>query len=263
MNSRYNQEQELIVRKANELIQHGGHNLSEQQQKVVLYLISHISPYDEEFKEYEFDIPTFCDVCGINNHNGMIYEELQKAIKDIADKSVWIRLPDGTKTLFRWIEEPTIDPNNGKVTMRFHEKMRPYLLQLDKNYTQYELFYAVHFRSKYTIRLYELLKSYHYHELEPYTVEFTIDYLRQATGADNPTLQRYAAFKQQVLNRAITEINNKSDKTITFEEVKNKNKVIAIKFTIGSKSIGERIEVYKSITTARKGKQDSKNTDNE
>ena len=59
METRYSQEQELIVRKANELIQRGGHNLSEQQQKVVLYLISHISPYDEDFQEYEFNVPDF------------------------------------------------------------------------------------------------------------------------------------------------------------------------------------------------------------
>lgn len=254
METRYSQEQELIVRKANELIQRGGHNLSEQQQKVVLYLISHISPYDEDFQEYEFNVPDFCRVCGIDADNGMIYEEIQRAIKEIADKSVWIRTSPTEKILFRWIEQPRINTETGKIYMRFNAKLKPYLLQLDRNYTQYELFYAVNFRSKYTIRLYELLKSYHYHELEPYTVEFTLDYLRQATGADNQTLQRYAAFKQQVISRAVKEINAKSDKTITFEEIKTKNRVIAIKFTISTKDISERMQVYKAITESRNGK---------
>ena len=82
------------VRKSNELIQKSRFNLSLQQQKIILFLISQITPYDEEFKTYHFNIIEFCNICGIDIKGGKSYEELKDNIKAIADKSMWITLPD-------------------------------------------------------------------------------------------------------------------------------------------------------------------------
>ncbi len=62
------------VTKANDLIQKSRFNLSLQQQKIVLYLISQVTPFDEDFKLYEFSIAEFCRVCGIDDNNGKIYQ---------------------------------------------------------------------------------------------------------------------------------------------------------------------------------------------
>ena len=66
------------VVKANDLIQRSRFNLSLQQQKIVLYLISQITPYDEEFKLYEFSITEFCKVCGIDDTSGKNYTDLNR-----------------------------------------------------------------------------------------------------------------------------------------------------------------------------------------
>ena len=58
------------VNKSNELIQRTRFNFSLQEQKIILYLISHITPYDKEFKLYEFNIQDFCKVCGIDADGG-------------------------------------------------------------------------------------------------------------------------------------------------------------------------------------------------
>ena len=71
------------VVKANELIQKSRFNLSLQQQKIVLYLISQITAFDEDFKLYEFSINEFCKVCGIDDTSGKNYTDLKNAIKDI------------------------------------------------------------------------------------------------------------------------------------------------------------------------------------
>ena len=42
------------VNKSNDLIQRSRFNLSLQEQKIILYLISQITPYDHDFKLYEF-----------------------------------------------------------------------------------------------------------------------------------------------------------------------------------------------------------------
>lgn len=234
------------VRKANALIQKSRYSLSTQQQKILLYLISQIKPYDDDFKLYEFDIIDFCKVCGIDCSSGKNYETLKQQIKQIADKSYWITLEDGdTETLLRWIEKPYIKKRSGVIQIRLDNDMRPFLLKLKEHYTRYELIYTLRFRCKYSIRLYELVKSVHFHDLAPYTVRYSVEDLAGLIGAER--YRQYKDFKSRALSPAVQEINEYSDKDLTFEEIKTGRKVTAIEFTISTKDSLEKIKLLDRI----------------
>jgi len=234
-----------MVTKANELIQKSRFSLSLQQQKIVLYLISQITPYDEDFKLYKFSIPEFCRVCGIDGTSGRNYEALKSAIKEISDKSIWITLENGKQTLVRWIEKPYIDTGKGFVQIRLDNDMRPYLLQLKANFTSYELIWTLHFRSKFTIRLYEVIKSIHFHNLELYRKKYSVDELKALL--DGETYKEYRDFKRRVLKPAVEEINAYSDKKVEFEEIKSGRKVIIIEFTVASKDSLEVVKIRSDV----------------
>lgn len=233
------------VTKANELIQKSRFSLSLQQQKIVLYLISQISPYDEDFGLYEFSIQEFCRVCGIDENSGGNYQVLKAAIKEIRDKSIWVTLANGRETTLAWIEKPYIDPGSGIIQIRLDKDMKPFLLQLKQNFTSYELLWTLHFKSKYTIRLYELVKSIHFHDLDPYTKIFALEELKRLLGAE--TYKTYQAFKERVLLRAVREINEYSDKTLSYEVIKSGRAVSKIKFTVSSKDSLEAAKIRSDI----------------
>lgn len=222
-----------MVYKANELIQKSRFDLSLQQQKIVLYLIGQISPYDDDFKEYTFNIGDFCRVCGIDYTSGKNYSALKEAIKEITDKSLWIRLDDNRETLVRWIEKPTIHKSAGTISIRLDKDMKPYLLKLKENFTVYELIYTLYFKSKYTIRLYELIKSVHYHDLEEHIHTFTVEELKRACGGES--YAEYRDFKRRVLDTAVNEINQFSDKDLEYTEIRSGRKVISVQFRIRTK----------------------------
>ena len=234
-----------IVRKANDLIQKSRFSLSTQQQKIILYLISKISLSDQDFKEYEFDIREFCKVCGLDDCSGKNYKLMKDAIKGIRDKSLWILLPDGRKSLISWIEKARIEDQSGKIQIRLDSDMKPFLIQLKKNYTQYELLWTLNFKSKYSIRLYELIKSVHYHELEPFVKEYSLEELRGLLDAEK--YERYQHFKERVLIPAVNEINSFSDKKITFEPIKKGRSFIRIRFTVESKDTFETLRIRSEI----------------
>ena len=239
----YDRRRNKVV-KANELIQKSRFNLTLQQQKVVLYLISRIKPTDEDFQEYEFSITDFCRVCGISETSGKNYQALKNAIKEIADKSLWIDCDKG-ETLIRWIEKPYINRQSGTVRIRLDADMKPYLLQLKKNFTEYELIWTLNFKSKYTIRLYELIKSIHYRELETYEREYTLTDLRRLLDAEN--YDTYPNFKARVLNPAVEEINRASDKIVSYTPIKKGKSVVSIRFSIGTKPPAETIVLQERI----------------
>lgn len=228
-NPRYN-----MITKANELIRKSRFVLSAQQQKILLFLISRIKPYDDDFKLYEFSIREFCDICGIDCNSGRNYEALKEQIKNIADKSLWITLPNGKETLLRWIEKPYIDENSGIIQIKLDNDMKPYLLKLSENFTQYSLLYTLQFKSKYSIRLYEYIQSIHYKKLKPYAIILSVDELRERIGAE--TYDNFKDFHTRVLKPAVKEINQYTDKTIEYELKKEKNKVSSIKITIITKT---------------------------
>ena len=233
------------VVKANDLIQKSRFNMTLQQQKIILFLISQVSPYDEDFKEYTFSIQEFCRVCGISLLSGKNYQDIKRCVKDIADKSVWININGSEETLLRWIEKPYINNQEGTIRVRLDEDMKPYLLQLKENFTRYELIYTLYFKSKYTIRLYELVNSIHYRELEEYRKVIPLEELRKALGGE--TYLEYRDFKRRVLDVAVNEINANSDKQVSYTPIKKGKSVVEIELCIQTKSIAERMEIRSHI----------------
>lgn len=236
---------EQYVVKGNEIIRQSRFSLSTQQQKVILYLISQIKPTDTEFQMYSIGIKDFCDICDIDSRSGQNYSDIKQAIESIAQKNVWVMIDDKTEAMLRWIEKAYINHQTGTIHIRLDNDLKPYLLQLKSHYTQYELFWTLRFKSKYSFRTYELIKSSHYNEARPYQITFQIDDLRQKL--DTPPSYVYQAFKNRVLMPSIAEINKYSDKFIDFAELKgSRGKVNAIRLNIATKDYVERIKLYES-----------------
>ena len=238
-----------MVVKSNDLIQKSKFNLSLIQQKIVLYLIAQIMPWDEDFKEYEFSIKDFCNICGIAEKSGGNYKMLKDAIKEIADKSIWVTLPNGKQTLVRWIEKPYIDERSGTIRIRLDKDMKPYLLQLQGDFTQYELFWTLQFKRKYSIRLYELVKSIHYNLFQEYEKIYELDELRKLMDAEN--YNTWQTFKTRALEPAIEEINASSDKVVSYETITYGKVVGRIKLKISRRDVAETLDCMVKIKQAK------------
>lgn len=204
------------VTKSNDLIQKSRFELTTTQQKLILFLISKIKPSDDDFKLCEFSIHEFCAICGIDEYNGGNYIAIKQAIEDIAQKFIWVTLDNEEETMLRWIEKPYINKKTGIIKIRFDKDMKPFLLQLKSNFTQYELFWTIQFKSKYSIRMYEYFKSVHYNKELSYERIFTVEELRKILGAQD-VHKEWKNFKARVLEPAIEEINNFSNQYIEYQ----------------------------------------------
>ena len=243
---------EIKVRKANDLIQHSRFNLTKEQQRIVLYVLSQIKPTDKDGRGYKFNFAEFCKVCGIDGSGDGTYRHLRESLAGLTtnnDKGkVWLSLPDGGHTTFSWISEAYYNEGKNIAEIDLNRRVLPYLLELKNRYTEYELIYTLHFRSKYTIRLYELIKSRHYHEMEEYTFNYTIDELRQLLGAE--TYKEYRDFKRKAIVPAVREINEASDITVEWVEsppARRGVRVLSIEFTVRPKAAAERMKIRDEI----------------
>lgn len=233
------------VVKSNELIQQRTHMLSVQEQKIVLFLISQLKPDQKEFEYQSFDIIDFCDMCGIDNHSGKNYAALKSAIKSLSDRSMWVlgETERGTKeTLMRWLLKAEIEPGNGKVGVMIDPDMKPYLLELKERYTQFDLIYTLGMKSKYSVRLYEILKSYEKMNEE---VNFTLERFKEAVGAE---YDRWQDIKRRIVEPAVKEINRLSDLSVMYTTRIKGKAVVGLAFTLRAKrSFEEQAETMRAI----------------
>lgn len=213
-------QRENIVSKRNELIQKSRYSLPTQQQKILLYMISKIKPDDTIETLYTIGIKDFCAVCNIDCDSGTNYADVRGALKGFADKSVWIKV--GRKeVLHRWLNEVKIDEKGGTIEFSFHKSMEDYLFGLEKGFTEYPLINVLCMKSKYSIRLYETLKSYANMPKQPVFIPLPI--LKRCLDAENYTT--FVDFRRRAFEPAIKEIQQYNDNIkIEWEFVRGKGR---------------------------------------
>ena len=246
-------QQSYFVAKRNDLIQKAGYtdktgdsdkkdgSLSTVQSKALLYLISKIKPNDSGEEKYYISLTDFCRVCDIDHDAGKNLSDAKRALKAIADKSVWIR-QGKNEILLRWLDHVEWIDDQQCFEVSFTRDMIPDLYGLinQGKYIRYSLENVLPMDSKYSIHLYELLKSYE--KLKP-EVEFSIDELRERLDAEAYT--RYPDFKRRVLETAIRDINEYSDIEVTYTPIQGKNR--ATEFIRFSVRCPEEMELWSRL----------------
>lgn len=214
-----------IVSKSNTLIE-ANSRLNLVEQKMLLCLASNIEPNDRDFKTYTFPIKQFHDLLGLNGSTK--YTELSKITKELLSKVIEIRAGEELIQV-SWLSSAIYNRNKGTIDMRFDPLLKPFLLELSSKFTSYRLANVVKLKSTYAIRIYELLKQYE--DLKERTI--SLENLRYYLDAMD-VYPNYANFKQRVLKPSQKELNQKTDISFEFEEIKLGRKVQKIRFIIRS-----------------------------
>ncbi|MED4654804.1 replication initiation protein [Bacillus pseudomycoides] len=212
-----------IVSKSNTLIE-ANSRLNLVEQKLLLCLASNIEPNDRDFKTYTFPIRQFHDLLGLSGSTK--YTELSKITKELLSKVIEIRIGEELIQV-SWLSSAIYNRNKGTIDMRFDPLLKPFLLELSSKFTSYRLANIVKLKSTYAIRIYELLKQYE--NLKERTI--SLENLRYYLDAMN-IYPNYANFKQRVLKPTQKELNQKTDISFDFEEIKSGRKVQKIRFII-------------------------------
>lgn len=237
---------ELKIFKANELVQKSRFDLSVPEQKTLAYVCSMIKPRTAQENalksdyqlEYEFNIREYCKVCGFDYNNGKNYMSIKNTLKSLRDRSFWVEYPNGDEVLLAFLQKAKSNKRSGIVQVKIDEDMAPYLFDLGKQFTAYQLRNILGMKSAYSIRLYEVMKSYEFRK----KIEFKLDDLKHLFDVENiKSYVKYSIFRQKVLDVAVKEINELTDIDVSYNTEKIGNKVASVVFFIRKKEINARI----------------------
>lgn len=221
-------DKDYLVTKSNYFIMNSSYDLSLEEQKIILTLASMVQPTDEEFKPYKFKIGDFINLLGVENQAK--YTETPKITKELMKKVFEIQEGD-TTIQTAWLSSATYKKGTGIVELEFSPRLKPYMLKLGTMFTQYKLANILNMKSKYSPRIYELLKCNEFKK-QGY-IELEIEELRKILKADN-IYPLYNDFKRYVIERTQKELKKLSDIYFDFEEIKTGRKVTSLRFYIHS-----------------------------
>ena len=231
-------EKNYLVTKSNYFIMNSSYDLSLEEQKIILTLASMVQPNDEEFKPYIFKISDFMELLGVNTKTK--YSEIPKITKDLMKKVFEIE-EDDVIIQTAWLSSATYKKGSGIVELEFSPKLKPYMLKLNSMFTQYKLANILSMKSKYSPRIYEILKCNEFKKQN--FVEIKITELRRLLKAEN-IYPLYSDFKRYIIIRTKKELKKLSDIWFEFEEIKTGRKVTSIRFYIYSNNIENGKKVY-------------------
>ena len=234
------------------------YELTTREQKLVLYVISMIEPEDESFKLYKINVKHFANLSGLDSN--ALYNELRDVALQIKSKPLVIQGhlepgdPNPTELITSWFADVVIQANgDGYFGVSISERLKPYLLQVKREFFKYRLAYVLHLRSGYAIRLYQWAKRWQYSIKR----RITIDELRVVMGTIELTpkgsikktlLALYKDFKKRALLPAVTEINEKTDISVSFVEnkLKGSKTVESLTFTIIESANASKLDAVPS-----------------
>lgn len=215
-----------IVKKSNYFIMNSSYDLSLEEQKLILTLASMVQPIDEDFKPYRFKISEFMNLLGVDTKTK--YTEVPKITKELMKKVFEID-EDDELIQISWLSSATYKKGRGLVELEFSPKLKPYMLKLNSMFTQYKLSNILSMKSKYSPRIYEILKCNEFKKQG--FIELEIDELRKLLKVEN-IYPRYNDFKRKIIEQSQKELNLKTDISFEFEEIKTGRKVTSLKFFI-------------------------------
>ena len=245
---------------SNNLAQTKQNDLTMQQMKIVHAFISKIRMTDDGTKEYTATIGEICDICGFDKSNGFYYVTIKRDLIRLSQPS-WERIGTDPKTgrailaTISWFSKVIINEGDGEIAVYFDRDLWPDLFNLRRDFTKFELEEILPFKSKYAIRLYEILISKvmsrerkQLDRLETIEIIFDTDDLKGMLNARE--YSNFSDFKKRVLSPAVSQIN-KYSKEIRIDDIftsTNGNKIKSVSIPIRYTTTTERMQAQRTAT---------------
>ena len=235
-----------LVVKDNALVS-ASYYLSLAEQRLILLGIIEARNNQSQDNEFIIHVNSYINAFGVDDSTA--YLTIKEACKRLRGRYfTYQRLVNDNleQVESNWVQSIAYATNSSYVKIKFTEAVMPLITNLEKHFTSYQLEQVKDLTSIYAIRLYELLISWK----QTKKVELTLADLRLKLGIEPNEYKAMNNFKAKVLDLAVSQINEHSDITVKYEQVKQGRNITGFTFTFKQKA--------KDKATAQASQRDEK-----
>ena len=225
----------LIV-KDNALIE-ASHKLNEVEQRIILLAIlkaREVSDTVEELKGKNLTIHASDYISHFRVDKSTAYRVLKKTVVSLF-RAEWgykfINNKGQSQVAYRrFIQSADYIENGASIQFKFSDDIIPFLVELEKRFTTYEVKQVSKLSSGYAMRLYEFFMQHLDKKAGKGWLEISLDDLRFRFGLLPTEYKGMSDFKKYVLNFSLKQINERTDLTATYEQRKQGRVITGFRF---------------------------------
>lgn len=195
-------------------------------------LTVHASSYIEQFK--------------VERHTA--YTVLKEASKDLFSRQFTYqelsKKGNITTITSRWVSQIGYTDDEASVQLIFSPAVVPLITRLEERFTSYELSQVARLGSKYAMRLYELLIAWR----SVGKLQVELQDLRNKLGLSATEYKAMGDFKRNVLDLALTQLNEHTDISVKYEQHKKGRLISGFTFRFKVKTKPQSTEVRETKT---------------
>lgn len=238
-------EKQKVVHRNDLFLKNGG-TFTSNQLRVFLYVVAQLPRMlDMDMPAVSVPIDTLLQLFNLGNGTEASRgSRLRQLLKDLSIVPAAVVDRDGGTILTTWFDFIRISQDGKTYIFQLQPLLQPFFMQLNSQFTVYELGFVLMMTSAHSVRLYDTLKTSAYRsemsvgieELKQYLGLVDYDAHGQVTGYRFPEFKK---FNANVLKPAVDEINEKTDLIVSYSPLKDladRRKMAGIKFIIEAKN---------------------------
>ena len=224
-----------LVEKSKSLVWAKFQDYSSGELKILDTYLSRIDARNPDTSLVTFTKKEYADLMGLDSD--IRTEQLKAYTSGLLSNVVTIDLPGEGYVQYPLFSEAKcyLNKDSGQVTIEVdcNHKLKPVFFQLaETRYVRYRLKNIISLKGQYSVRLYPKLKD------RPFGWTISVKELREMLGATKASYDVFKDFNKHVLQKAVKEINEITDITVTTEYIRKGRSVESIKFNVVEKSQG-------------------------
>lgn len=206
--------------------------------RLLVLALSDVTRNDESLEPIRITAWEYAQLFNITGKS--IYSRIEESARELLEQTVQIKEPNGDWVMFQWVSEARYE--NGRdskgqmacIELKIHEKLKPYLLQLRRDFSIIPTEQLLSFESFNSMRLFEVIYTASYAGERP-SLTFDVDDLKLRLGLDG----KYERFKdfRYVLDKAKEEFKRYTCLTFEYEPAKVGRKFQRVLFTIDKNDV--------------------------
>ena len=216
--------------------------LSSNAQKLLYTTISMIAIEDDNFQTYTFEVKALKEFFKIKRND--FHKECEKLADELMSKHFTIKNEQDKWEKYHILNNIKYD--KGKLQLKLDDSLKPFLLNLKKEFTSVPVQLLVLMRSYYSMRIYLYLRMYYNQHLYYKSKEAEVKIVVPVSELENlfftekdTKYARFSNFNQRILKPSIEEINETMDFIVSVDYVKNGKVITEVEFTIRLKHLLE------------------------
>lgn len=218
--------------------------------RVFMTMLTLVLPEDNDFAEYELRTKDIIRLFSLGD-DGRYYHAIRDAAARLFNRNfVFVETKEDGKEykvtihLLDETSEPLDEAEQNRIRVKFNPKLKPYLLQLKKEYLTIDVRNVENLQSPHSLKLYMVLK--HQFNLGNRKVSYTISRLKEILALEAHEYSLYGNFKQKIIKKGIKDLEKHTDLKIhKLEEIKSGRAVEMVVFHLEGMSSVKTKKSYK------------------